>query len=397
MYSNLNDVYDQYLHLKIDQELFESLKTFRISWAQKNEEHIDYLGDSLIGCYRIVFSVLDEDVFYRDILGLDKDILQKELWNVKGIFKEMKVASNAFYLTCVYLMHLYTNNRSISNKLREEAVREIFYIMSYKMLSSLNTHFFKIPTDISIAKAVNERMSLKFLVKRYNNWQNVIAYKAEDVLPKGIHEDRVRDLKKAEDATRIISDIQTKYRDMYKNHASVLYDVIGKNEKIKSSTLIIENEESTNIKDIVNRPDLYIEYVKSIMNYQHSFVNHDLCLLVSGVFKAFKDNQIIQYVSWFSNEQLKNKEWYVEKSIITCLNYLTSKNITGDFIPRMYEIILILKSYLSSSNIKDNDTKKLKKELQKLSGSALMRCNSSAKTNLGIAIIIYIFLRSLYK
>lgn len=396
MYGNLQEVFDKYLEVKPDQNLYETMKAFRISWAQKNDEHIDYLGDSLIGCYRIIFSTQDEDVFYG-ILGLDKIHIQKELWNVKGIFKEMKVVSNGFYLTCVYLMHMYTNNTAISNKLREDAVREIFYIMSYKMLSSLNTWFFKYPVDISIAKAVNERMTLKFLVKRYGNWQSVIAYKAEDVLPKGIHEDRIADMKRAEDATRVISDIQTKYRDMYKNHYSVLIKVQEQNERINSSTLIVEHEDNVGIKDITNRPDLYVEYVKSIVEYPQSFVNVDLCLVISSLFKAFKDNQLIEFVNWFSAEKIKDKEWYIEKSIVNCLGYLTTKKITSDFIPRMYEIMVILKSYYLSSNIRNDDIKKMKKDLQKMTNSALKRCNTAARTNLGIALIIYIFLRSLYK
>lgn len=397
MYTTLQEVYDQYLKVKPDSNLLSNIKMFRIAWAQKNDEHIAYLGNSLIGSYRIIFSTLDENTFFEALLGLDYKEIQQELYNVKGIDKNMKTISNCFYLTCVYLMYLFTNSKYLSDKQRVEGVKEVFYVMSYKMLSSLNTHYFKYPIDESVAKAINERMTLKFLVKRFDNWQNVIDYKSEDVLKKGIHENRISDMSNADDATRVISDIQTKYRDMYKNHFAVLLEVNQQNERITSSSLITKTEDGEGIKDIVNRPDNYINYLKSIINYPNSFINQDLVYVVMSLFKGVDEQQMFTFLKYLSQEEIKEKDWIVETTIISSLEYLISKKRTKDFVKYMYEILLILKSYYSSSNTRNQDNKKLKKILQDLVKKSVKRANGSVCSKLSIASIIYIFMRSAMK
>lgn len=397
MYTTLQEVYDQYLKVKPDSNLLSNIKMFRIAWAQKNDEHIAYLGNSLIGSYRIIFSTLDENTFFEALLGLDYKEIQQELYNVKGIDKNMKTISNCFYLTCVYLMYLFTNSKYLSDKQRIEGVKEVFYVMSYKMLSSLNTHYFKYPIDESVAKAINERMTLKFLVKRFDNWQNVIDYKSEDVLKKGIHENRISDMSNADDATRVISDIQTKYRDMYKNHFAVLLEVNQQNERITSSSLITKTEDGEGIKDIVNRPDNYINYLKSIINYPNSFINQDLVYIVMSLFKGVDEQQMFTFLKYLSQEEIKEKDWIVETTIISSLEYLISKKRTKDFVKYMYEILLILKSYYSSSNTRNQDNKKLKKILQDLVKKSVKRANGSVCSKLSIASIIYIFMRSAMK
>lgn len=397
MYTTLQEVYDQYLKVKPDSNLLSNIKMFRIAWAQKNDEHIAYLGNSLIGSYRIIFSTLDENTFFEALLGLDYKEIQQELYNVKGIDKNMKTISNCFYLTCVYLMYLFTNSKYLSDKQRVEGVKEVFYVMSYKMLSSLNTHYFKYPIDESVAKAINERMTLKFLVKRFDNWQNVIDYKSEDVLKKGIHENRISDMSNADDATRVISDIQTKYRDMYKNHFAVLLEVNQQNERITTSSLITKTEDGEGIKDIVNRPDNYINYLKSIINYPNSFINQDLVYIVMSLFKGVDEQQMFTFLKYLSQEEIKEKDWIVETTIISSLEYLISKKRTKDFVKYMYEILLILKSYYSSSNTRNQDNKKLKKILQDLVKKSVKRANGSVCSKLSIASIIYIFMRSAMK
>ena len=392
MYTTLQEVYDQYLKVKPDSNLLSNIKMFRIAWAQKNDEHIAYLGNSLIGSYRIIFSTLDENTFFEALLGLDYKEIQQELYNVKGIDKNMKTISNCFYLTCVYLMYLFTNSKYLSDKQRVEGVKEVFYVMSYKMLSSLNTHYFKYPIDESVAKAINERMTLKFLVKRFDNWQNVIDYKSEDVLKKGIHENRISDMSNADDATRVISDIQTKYRDMYKNHFAVLLEVNQQNERITSSSLITKTEDGEGIKDIVN-----INYLKSIINYPNSFINQDLVYIVMSLFKGVDEQQMFTFLKYLSQEEIKEKDWIVETTIISSLEYLISKKRTKDFVKYMYEILLILKSYYSSSNTRNQDNKKLKKILQDLVKKSVKRANGSVCSKLSIASIIYIFMRSAMK
>ena len=169
-YKTLDEVYDIFLKKEIGNELYLALKFFRINWTQKSDDYIEFLGNNLTGVQPIRFSTLDEQTFYN-ILNVDHDSLQKELYKVKGINKDFRTISNATYLTLVYLMHKFSITRELDNKTKEDAVKELYYIFCYKVISSLNSHYFKYNIDVSIAKAINERMTARYLVKRFNSWQ----------------------------------------------------------------------------------------------------------------------------------------------------------------------------------------------------------------------------------
>ena len=97
-------------NLKIDKEFFEKLKIFRVSWSQRTEDHIEFLGSNYIGLQPVRFSSQDEDIFFADIVGIDKDTLITDIKYTKGIDTKRKVESNPYYLTTVYLMHRFTTS-----------------------------------------------------------------------------------------------------------------------------------------------------------------------------------------------------------------------------------------------------------------------------------------------
>ena len=116
-----------------------------------------------------------------------------------------------------------------------------------------------------------------------------------------------------------------------------------------------------------------------------------------SLFKGVDEQQMFTFLKYLSQEEIKEKDWIVETTIISSLEYLISKKRTKDFVKYMYEILLILKSYYSSSNTRNQDNKKLKKILQDLVKKSVKRANGSVCSKLSIASIIYIFMRSAMK
>ena len=158
MYKDLHDVYAKHLHKDVGVDLFRQIQTFRINLAQKNEHYIDFLGNNTTGTQasKIRFSQLDENMLFADVLEIDRDQLQYDLWDTKDIEKKNKVGSNATYLTLVYIIHKYTISKDIG-KYRDDAIRELYYIFGYKVVSSIFSAWWKFDTEPTVAKAVTER------------------------------------------------------------------------------------------------------------------------------------------------------------------------------------------------------------------------------------------------
>ena len=395
-YKTLDEVYDIFLKKEIGNELYLALKFFRINWTQKSDDYIEFLGNNLTGVQPIRFSTLDEQTFYN-ILNVDHDSLQKELYKVKGINKDFRTISNATYLTLVYLMHKFSITRELDNKTKEDAVKELYYIFCYKVISSLNSHYFKYNIDVSIAKAINERMTARYLVKRFNSWQEIFEYKTNDMFGRGVHAKRIVS-GSTDDITRVISDIQTKLRDLFKNNYAVFMEVMEQNERIASSSLLTENEDGEAIRDLSKRKDYYIDYIKSIVILPNDFINHDLAEVISSVYKSINHKKLLEVLKYISENYQKDKYWdkMIEDSMINFLYYLDKKGIKDNYVKQLYEAINILKGYFAAQKVNDKVIKELKKDLPKKIKSIVNISNTVVLMNLSSAVLVYVLCRSFF-
>lgn len=398
----LNDVFDSYLaKIKYDESFYKKIKQYRLAWAQKGDIYIEFLGSNLTGVHPIRFSSLDDAKFFVDLINVDQTDLQQDLYKVTGINKDWNVTSNAMYLTLFYFMHQYTNAK-LPEKIKTDCIKELYYIFAYKAVSSLITEWFKYSTSPALAKAAYERLSNRFLIKRFGTWQNVFEYRAGDLLPpKGLHYKRLIS-GTAEDAISVISDMQGRLRDNIKNYYAVLNDVKEKNEKINSSSIIgFDYEDGKEVfKDLPDRPDSYILYVRNIIGKTNDFIVDDLIHLMSVLssnLDAAKFTAVLKYISSDPKIYSDPKNDFIAISIQNTMAYTRSKGITGEYNKRTLEILKMMKGYWSSSSVKDADVKNIKKYLYDIASKAINSKTKSLISTISISILLYIFLRSLYK
>lgn len=380
--------------LKYDENMYNLLKSFRIAWAQKSDDYIEFLGNNLTGVYPIRFSQQDEDLLY-DLYGLNQKDFQNEVYKVRGVDKNMRTISNGTYILLLYTAHMFTIAKDLPQKIKDEAVRECYYIFIYKVISSRTAYYFKYNIDVSIAKAINERMSNKYLIKRFNNWQEVFDYKALDILPRGIHSKRMINFS-VDDAGRIISDLYTKMNDIFKNNYAVFMEVKEANERIMSTSLVTQGEDKESIRDITNRSDVYANYIKSIISSQTDFINDELAEVISSSLKnidVVDTTTILKQVTQINHLEL---DPYIDKIFIASIEYLVRKRLNKDFIKNLYEIITTLGAYWKSSNFKEKECKEVKKYFFELTKKHVRRKLKTIIINSMIATIVYITVRGLY-
>lgn len=392
MYKSFKEVFDKHGLTNVDLKTYQKLKAFRLSWAQKGPEYIDFLGSKLTGVHPIRFSTRDEDMFFVDIFNLDQPELTVDLWNTKGVDKNMKVSSNPFYITIMYLMHLTVNSNDLG-KNKEDMLRELSYIFSYKVISSLFTHYFKYQVDTSIALSVNERLSNKFIIKKVNNWQEVFEYRALDILPKGLHYTKLFKLS-TDDSNKIISDMQGRLRDMLKNIYLVLIDVIENKDKLVSRSNIEMTDDGASIKESTNRPDRYVKYLLSIINNYSDFIDDDMIYLLNNSYKNISSKDIYTTLEYISTTDFKYKNQMIEDIVVISMEYLNTKGIRSDYNKHMLDVIKYLKGYYISSSVKNKTIIDMKKTLLEMIKKLPVAKVSWNYTGLVTFVMIYMFIRS---
>lgn len=391
----IQDVLSQYITIKADEDLYNKLKQFRLMWAQKSDEYVEFLGNTLTGVQPIRFSTLDEDIFYG-ILECDQNELQDEIYKADGIVKTFRIVSNSTHISLFYLMHLFCNSKYVNDKIRQEALKEIYYILAYKFLGSLMSHYFKYNLDPSLAKATYERLSNHFLLKKFNSWQQLLEYRANDVIKGGIHYKRIVEFSDVRTMNLVLSDLQGRLREIIKNIYAVLITVIDKNERIGTSSLLMETEDGDGLKDTISNQATYVAYMRDVCNRPNEFINKEILDLTMSMCANVRNSDLNKLVSYMAHGNDRELPDLVEKIIITCLTIASQKGFISDYKKHIVQIATILKGTISSRNETNKELQQLKKQVNAYVIRAVKKSRMKVISSLSVIFIMYIFLRAIF-
>lgn len=371
-----------------DIDKYKIIKQFRIAWTQKNDITLEFLASNFTGVYSVRFSAQDEEILFKNILDMDRDILQKEIYDLRGISKNMRTVSNATYVTLMWFAHKFLRS-NFPKDIKEDAIKECYYIMAYKIVCSLTSHYFKYTVEIEVAKAINEHMTNKFLIKRLGSWQALFDYKTKDLLENGIHYKRLLQFD-ADDMIRIISDIETKLRDIFKNNYGQLAKVRKNQESIKDYSFIEKDNSGTDkIKDITSNTALVINKIKHLILSKVDFINYDLIGIICLKLKVINEADLQKILVHITELDTKVIGKYLDGMISNSLSYIASKGIFTNYRERVGDIINILLGYWKSGNIKDQFNKDVKRVFFEIAKDVCNK-NTSTTFNLSVATIVYI-------
>lgn len=375
----------------IDEELYKKIKIFRINWAQKNEDHIEFLGGTLIGSQPVRFSSLDEDNFFIDVLNVDRDTLVTNIRITKGIDYKRKVESNPFYLTIMYLCHKFTISR-LPEKIKTDAVKELYYLFAYKTISSLIMHYFKFNAEVSLLKAVENRLSGKFLIRQVDSWQDLFEYRSRDILPSGLHYQRMKKFS-TDDCLRMIRDLQGRIRDIIKNIYAILIEVKEANEKVISTNNIVEGEDGITIGDVTNGNDIYVKELARLISSERDLIDNDLLYLISSVVKQFEVNDVISFLQYISNNDFKCKKDLAEIIVLEGIEALERRRLTN-YNKNFLDVLRFVRNWFISSH-NSKEFRELKKELEKEAVKVLFIKKNWRTMTATTNVCIYLFCKAI--
>lgn len=403
MSENVKKLMDKYLvGCEYDINLLSKLEAFKVEWGSKDDNYIEFLGSGLLGIHPIRFSSKDEDMLMLEILGLDKDELQNDLYLTPGVNKNFKVSSNCINITLLYLMHKYSESKTLNGANKHKAMNILYHIFAYKQIGSLYSHYFTYDVDKNLAQTVFETLPNKYLIKKLGSWEAVFDYQTELLLPpKGANTSRINKFTD-DDVMKAINDMQGRIRSTVRNLTTELYDFINNKSKNKivSSSLIQNDEENGDtIKDATSGYNIQADYMKSIIHSPNDFVNEDYIFVIGKLLPNCNTNKLRDVLNFISiyESNTETTSFIVDTSIKQGITYLRTKGITGEYIKYITRCLTELKGYFSASKVKSPDLIKAKKDAYGIVSKAIRSNTKWLIVPIVIGLFLYIFLRSVNK
>lgn len=401
MMENLKSLFDRiYSGVNFDQNLVNKIRVFKLTWISKTDDYIDFISSPLIGVYRVRFSSRDESEFFNNVLGVNGEMVQREMDSSNLVPKNFKVARNAFNATLIYMVHRFYSMPCDKDYLNKTIV-EVYNILSLKMLGSIFSNFFPYDVDLGIAQTVYQNLSDKYMIKKEGSWERVLNKMAELLYPTDIHGNRLRSFDTG-DYIRVINDVNTRLRSIVKNYAGAIYTVVNdpgeKDKKILSSSMLQEGEEGETIRDLMVGANIKVDYVRMIIPSPNDFINDVKIKLVCGIMGNVKPDKlktVLTYISLNNAFPKQGEVDFISVSVKQSISYLQAKGLDGDVNKRVVETLKVLKRYYSASKVKIVDVIKTKEYLDNVVRTALMDAKGWLPAPIVIAVMLYIFLSSL--
>ncbi len=388
--------------ITVDKKLYKKLHTFRVTWATKSEDSLNFLGGKLLGVDKFTFSLLDDDMLASDVFGYDyMDALQKDFYEVEEVNKEFKIISNLYYQTLFYIASTALRDKSLNKELKEDIVKEAVLIMEYKMFSSMYNRSFSFNVPSHIALQVYNKLNRKHLIKRYDNWNAVFVSRAEKVLVKdNLFNDRLLDYT-LNHANRFISGLQVKLKSQLKIAFRVLLDV-----KDNDETLLIDSNTFVNadgVKQLVDSVDginKNIEYMISISLHKEDFIHNDIVEIMTVMFKKIKRELIYKLLIGMSDEKyvksIDDHNKLIREILILSYSYLQRINIDISDPTQLEKALVSIRYFFSSSTAKsaDGDLNGLREQLKKKVKLIMGIKGGWKQATLVQVYLVYVFLRN---
>lgn len=381
-------------HLKIDKTLIQRIRGFRLAWAQKNDDHIEFLGGGTVGVQKVIMSSRDEEMLFDNVFNVDPQEIKKVINSVDKINKDFKTISNYYYITMIYLAHKFYTC-SLSNDLKLQGIKEVYYTFAYKVVSNIISAYFKYQVNPVIAKTVFEKLSAKYLIKRLGSWNEFFDYRTKDWLPGGLHHKRLIEFD-TEDVLYTISDGQVRVKECIKAIYKIL-DEVNRSSNVISETSLLGNSPEGDIefKDMGRNTTAYANNIKSVLYSSTDLIYTDLVELILTKYPEMIRKPLYQTLNNLSQFD-QQKMWEIIDAVLEySFTELTSKQIY-DYKKNIYQVLVVLKGLLGTNSKKKPRLKAVRKELEigikKISKSYGKNCMKPLTS----AIMLYLVLRSFF-
>lgn len=381
--------------LKIDGRFAKSVLAFANNFVNKNEDHIRFFGNGLLST-EVKWLPSDTSRFFADILSADESEIQTALFQDGSVNPDHKVASNAFNLAMVFLVHK-TLTSSLPQKQKDDVAIKLLSLLQYKFLSSILNHFFRFGVNQQLAQRTYESMNYKYDLRVHRNWYTLCEVKAQNMIAKqSIHIQTFIKFLDDDAIAYILSDSQTRARSTIKNATELYYIVRSEGAGISVTSSLMEMEGEVGVRDLKRNESQYRRYLEGILGEPASFVRQNLVDIVaesnpSGNSGYFQDTLL--YLSSIYNKPTERKTHeFVKRTLDYSFQLILDKGINPN---NLSECMLVIKGAINSSRGTSNEVMFLRTEGDKLVRRAIGKKPPFPVSGERTAVVLYLVLRAM--
>ena len=383
-------------HLKPDNNLARHIRIYEQSFANKNNEHVSFLGSALLGVYPIRFTTDDRDMFFDEVLDADEYDIKKDLFDLPCIDPSFKVSSDVFNQSCIYLLHLLYHSKMLSDKAKHDAMVDVVKILHYRFLSSLMAHYFKYPADREVALATYASLSKKYDIKQYGSWRALIEARAKAIIAKtAIH---FHTIDRYEDDTAIIymiNDIQGRIRQVVKSMTAEFHSIKDRNARIITTSKVITLDGETRLRDHKSATGEYRRYIHEIISDKPSFIRDELVDVICDAISSLPPKLILStldYVSANYGGRDQGISSLLDETLQHAFDFINTREVsTSDLLTLTFR----LKAIYTASRTSDPVLLNMRKIADKIIVKAVGNKSPTVMSSIRTGLMLYIVLRTL--
>jgi hypothetical protein len=388
--------------LKIDKDFVKSVIAMERRFVNKNHDHVEFFGGALTGVQTVRFLPEDYSVLYDDVLHIDADLVQEQIYALPDINKDFAISSDVFGIASVWVMHAILTSRYLSAELKYEGMLRMAMYQNCRYLTSILYNFFKFPANPATAQATYAAMSYRFGLKEAGSWGKFLQKRSNDVIDKeSIHHHTITKCGPDYDIVTMLNDVQGRIKSVMINIYSLFIDIHNRGVRIGSSSDLIEIDGEVILKDRIDALASYTRYIKDIVTDKHSFIKQDLFDIVIDVMPTASPHQFTEFLQWFSTNYMHYKTGALAKvldDVMThAFDYLSENrgllrnhdDITG--------MLVKMRGTYTSSRQSSPRLMDIKRDVESLISYATKVKNESALASLRTAFCLYVLLRALTK
>lgn len=317
MAKNIRGIFEEFCgDIKIDKRFVRMLRQLRLSFVNRNSDHVQFFGGNLLGVHPVRYRTSDREQWYDEVIEANESDLVESIRDLDSIDPTWVRASDPVNLSSVWLMYRIHNTSSLSARDKEQAILDVLLLLQYKFISSIMSHFFPYPADHAVAVATYEALSKKFDLKKYGSWQALLEARSESIMARSsIHYATYTKMTDDDAVIYMVSDIQARLREIVKKTSAVFYRVKEQNLRISSTSSTIEIDGMSELLDRQRDHSRYTRYLHSVISDKPTFIRQELIDVVGDVLHTMPERYLKETLSFCSDNYGGRGDPRIEKLI----------------------------------------------------------------------------------
>ncbi len=337
--------------VKFDASLYKKIMHKNIAFITRNDDHKNFYGGQIVGCYPIYYSLSDQDGFFTDLFNVTFDAAEEASKSITTINQSFKVSSDTINLTIMYVCYRFLSDKSISHSDREKYVLSMLDYFSYRTIAVLISGYFHYPVSENEAMSLFEKLSNRYLIKHLKNWREYCQYRSKEFLNskfKHIFET----FKDDELLVEGINDLFRRTKDTLLN---IYAEFVRHHEEgvtmgsRKTSMTDIDGKDI--LADRTNTPESYYNYLLTTLTDNNSFIKEEVVEATSEIIKTVEYDDFKKFLLdmmtyiHHSKDQFSEVSEYMHDVISNAIEYL----MENDYIIREHHDLLYIMEKVSSN------------------------------------------------